>query len=179
MDILTYGIFDLDVLVLYAEAGQTSHFALQNLTSSSHNEFGTTQLSATCSAGTTTFTYTQGAGMTVLQTDQVLIYLLDQPTAWKFWAPPTTASPDVNPNEQIFVLGPYLVRNASISHEVVHISGDNDDTTTIEVYTGDPDIQTIDWNGLRLDAKKTLYGSVTAQIPGSEGRPISLPPLTK
>jgi len=46
------------------------------------------------------------------------------------------------------------------------------------VYTGDLDIQTIDWNGIRLDAIKTSYGSVTAQIPGSENRTISLPPLT-
>jgi hypothetical protein len=176
-DVLTYGVFDVDVLVLYAEEGQTSQFALKN-TVTTHSVFGTTELSAAASGGTTTFTYTQGAGATVVKTDGVLIYLLDQPTAWKFWAPPTTTNPDVKPEEQIFVLGPYLVRSASISHGVVHISGDNDNATTIEVYTGDSDIQTIDWNGLRLDAVKTSYGSVTAKIPGNEGRTISLPPFT-
>ena len=179
VDVLTYGVFDVDVLVLYAEQGQTSQFALKNMPSTaSHSVFGATQVSAATLGGTTTFIYTQGAGMTVVKTEGVLVYLLDQPTAWKFWAPSTTTNPDVKPNEQIFVLGPYLVRSASISHGVVHISGDNDNATTIEVYTGDPSIQTIDWNGIRLDAVKTSYGSVTAQIPGSEGRSISLPPLT-
>ena len=177
-DVLTYGVFDVDVLVLYAEEGQTSQFALKNVqNTASHTTFGATELSTSSSGGTTTFTYTQGSGMTVLKTDGVLVYLLDQPTAWKFWAPPTTTNPDVKPDEQIFVLGPYLVRSASISHGVVHVSGDNDNATTIEVYTGDAEIQTIDWNGIRLNAVKTPYGSVTAQIPGSEGRSISLPPL--
>jgi beta-galactosidase len=73
----------------------------------------------------------------------------------------------VKPNEQIFVLGPYLVRSAYVSHGVVHIAGDNDNATTIEVYTGNLAIQTIDWNGIRLDATKLAYGSVTANIPGA------------
>jgi beta-galactosidase len=176
-DVLTYGVFDVDVIVLYLEEGQIGQFALKNAASTSHTVFGTADLSATSSDGSTTITYTQGAGKTVVQTNGILIYLLDQPTAWKFWAPPTTSNPDVKPDEQIFVLGPYLVRSAYISHGVVHVSGDNDNATTIEVYTGNPDIQTIDWNGLRLNAVKTPYGSVTAQIPGNEGRTISLPPL--
>jgi hypothetical protein len=46
------------------------------------------------------------------------------------------------------------------------------------VCTGDPDIQTIDWNGIRPDAVKTPYGSVTVEIPGFENRTISLPRLS-
>jgi hypothetical protein len=177
-DVLTYGNFDVDVLVLYLEEDQTGQFALKgNSANNTHAIFGTSQLVATPAAGSTTIVYTQGSGITVLQTGGVLIYLLEQKTAWKFWAPLTTNSPDIKPNEQIFVFGPYLVRCAYISHGVVHISGDNDNATTIEVYTGDPKIQTIDWNGIRLDATNTPYGSVTAQIPGAENRTVSLPPL--
>ncbi|KAG0652405.1 putative beta-galactosidase C [Hyphodiscus hymeniophilus] len=178
-DVLTYGVFDVDVLVLYAEEGQTSHFALKHIPSpGGHTVLGKSKVSSNLSGDVITLTYTQGAGMTVVMMNGLVVYLLDQPTAWKFWAPPTTTNPDVKPNEQIFVLGPYLVRSASVSHGVVHVSGDNDNATTIEVYTGNSDIQTIDWNGLRLSAVKTPYGSVTAQIPGTEGRAISLPPLT-
>jgi len=107
--------------------------------------------------------------------DGLLIYLLDLPTAWQFWAPPTTSNPDLLPNQQIFVLDPYLVRNAFTSHGAVHISDDSNRTSTAEVYTGDSIVHTIVWNGERLSASKTPYGSFTAQIPGTESRNISLP----
>jgi hypothetical protein len=110
--------------------------------------------------------------------DGLLIYLLELPTAWQLWAPPTTSNPDVLPNQQIFVLGPYLVRNASTSYGAVHILGDSNRTSTVEVYTGDSIVHTIVWNGERLPASKTPYGTFTAQIPGTESRNVSLPALT-
>jgi beta-galactosidase len=140
--------------------------------------YGTADVTATSSGSVQTFVYTQTTGKTVIRYNSVLIYLLEQETAWKFWAPPTTTNPTVLPNEQIFVLGPYLVRSAYISHGVVYVSGDNDNATTIEAYTGDSTIQTIYWNGIRLNAATTPYGSLTAQIPGNENRTISLPDLT-
>jgi hypothetical protein len=147
MDILTYGIFDVDVMVFYLEAGQTGQFALES-SITSHTVYGNTAVTATTSGSITTFTYSQGAGHTVIKANGLLVFLLDQPSAWKFWAPSTTTNPDVKPNEQIFVLGPYLVRNASISGTSVYISGDNDNSTTIEVYTGVSAINTIVWNGI-------------------------------
>ncbi|EPE35453.1 (Trans)glycosidase [Glarea lozoyensis ATCC 20868] len=177
-DVLTYGVFDVDVLVLYLMEGQTGQFALKSKSGNAKfTSEGASKISTAAGNNTITVSYTQGAGQTVLQLDGMLIYLLEQKAAWKFWAPPTTNSPDVKPDEQIFVLGPYLVRSASITNGVVHISGDNDNATTIEVYSGNPAIQTIDWNGIRLNAVKTSYGSVTAKIPGAADRTISLPPL--
>ena len=155
VDILTYGAFDKDVLVLYLNQGQVGEFALKGGKSNAFTIHGTSQVtSASSKIGATTVVYTQGSGQTVLQTDGLLIYLLEQKTAWKFWAPPTTTNPDVKPDEQIFVLGPYLVRSAYVSHEVVHVSGDNDVAATIEVYTGRATIETIVWNGIRLPATK-------------------------
>ncbi|TVY59690.1 putative beta-galactosidase C, partial [Lachnellula suecica] len=178
-DVLTYGVFDTDVLVLYLEEGQTGQFALKGSSFSSLRAVsGTSDFVATSAASSTTVIYTQSSDQIVLQANGVLIYLLEQKAAWKFWAPSTTTSPDVAADQQFFVFGPYLVRSASISHGVVHISGDNDNATTIEVYTGNPAIQTIDWNGLRLPATQTPYGSVTASIPGTANRTITLPPLT-
>ncbi|KAH6681709.1 putative beta-galactosidase C, partial [Halenospora varia] len=176
-EVLTYGIFNKEVLVLYLQNGQVGQFALKTSGNSTHSTYGSSNVTATASSGLMTFTYTQGAGQTVVEFNGILIYLLEQKTAWRFWAPATTKNPDVKPNEQIFVLGPYLVRSASISHGVLHVSGDSDNATTIEAYTGDSSIQTIDWNGQRLDAEKTAYGSVTAQIPGAADRTVSLPVL--
>ncbi|KAH8815593.1 glycoside hydrolase superfamily [Xylogone sp. PMI_703] len=179
-DILTYGVFDVDVIAFYLDEGQVGQFAFKDQSSPlTYKVYGSSNVTSQTLDDTQTFIYTQGAGYTVVKfSNGVLLYLLDQPSAWKFWAPATTTNPDVKPNEQIFVLGSYLVRNASISHGVVHISGDNDNATTIEVYTGNSAIQTVDWNGIRLPATKTAYGSVTADIPGAEGRTISLPSLS-
>lgn len=178
-DILTYGTFDKDVIIFYLQDGQTGQFGLKNGGSPArHALYGNSKVTVALSDRTTTVTYTQGAGKTALEINGVLVYLLEQETAWKFWAPPTTSNPNVKPNEHIFVFGPYLVRAAYSSHGVVYVSGDNDNTTTIEVYTGHSTIRTISWNGVRLKTVRTPYGSLTAQIPGTENRVISLPPLT-
>lgn len=179
VDVLTYGIFDKDVIIFYLEEGEVGQFALKNgALPAGHTVYGTSNVSTALSGSSTTVIYTQGAGQTVLEVNGVLVYLLEQKTAWKFWAPPTTSNPDVKPNEQIFVLGPYLVRTAQISHDVMYVSGDNDNATTIEAYTGNAAIQTINWNSIRLKTTKTPYGSIVAQIPGTGDREISLPSLT-
>lgn len=181
-DILTYGIFDVDVLVLYLPEGQTGQFAFKTTTKLTHDVYGNSVFAANSTSNYTStsqaFTYTQGAGQTVVKfSDGALVYLLDQPSAWKFWAPPTTSNPQVKPDEQIFVLGPYLVRNASLSSGVVQIFGDNDKNTTIEVFSGSSSTETIVWNGVSLLTTKTKYGSYVALLPGTEDRTISLPSL--
>jgi Beta-galactosidase, domain 3/Beta-galactosidase, domain 2/Beta-galactosidase jelly roll domain len=171
---------DVDVLVLYLQEGQTGQFTFKNAPAGlTYKTYGSSNFTSTTTNGTQSFVYTQGVGQTTIKfSDGLLIYLLDLPTAWQFWAPPTTSNPDVLPNQQIFVLGPYLVRNASTGHGVVHVSGDSNRTSTIEVYTGDSIVHTIVWNGERLAASKTPCGSFTAQIPGTESRSVSLPALT-
>ncbi|KAL0931988.1 glycosyl hydrolase family 35 [Colletotrichum truncatum] len=178
-DIATYGVFDKEeVLVFYLQEGQTGEFAFKDETDVTFEVFGDSEVKATKNGDHAAFTWKQASGSTAVKfSNGVLVYFLEQKTAWRFWAPPTTSNPTVKPNEQLFVLGPYLVRSASISHGVLHISGDNDRATTLEAYVGDKPIETIDWNGKRLPATKTSYGSFTAQIPGAEDRTIALPEL--
>lgn len=179
-DILTFGHFDKDILVLYLQEGQTGQFALKDLPNQNHPKiYGTSQTSVSFDGGETTVMWTQSTGSTVVEFVglNLVIYLLEQETAWKFWAPPTTTNPDILPDQQIFVVGPYLVRGASVSDRTVHISGDNDQATAIEVYCGDPSVRAIEWNGVRLDANMTRYGSITAWVPGTENRIVSLPVL--
>jgi beta-galactosidase len=164
--------FDVDVI------GQTGQFALSSVPSSAvYNIYGSAEVTATPENGGIAFSYTKTARTTVLEVIGILICLLDQKSAWEFWAPSTSADPSVQPDQQIFVIGPYLIRSAYVSHGVVHISGDNDNVTTIEVYAGVSDIETIDWNGIRLDAVATPCGSVAAQIPGAQDQNVSLPLL--
>ena len=176
-DILTHGMFDTDVLVFYLVEGQTGQFAFKYDSDLTFEVFGDAIMTKTIMDSHAAYIWNQTTGSNAVKfSSGVLIYLLEQQTAWSFWAPPTATGPAPQPNEQIFVLGPYLVRSASISHKDLHISGDNDIATTVEAYTG-VDIETIVWNGLRIPATKTQYGSVRASIPGAEDRTVSLPTL--
>jgi hypothetical protein len=183
VDVLTYGLFgSKSVLVLYLEAGQVGEFAFPG--NVSVKSYGSTNITASRfktngTASYTKFVYKQSAGKNVVQlSNGVLMYLLDVSTAWSFWAPPTTSNPNVAADEQIFAIGPYLVRNASISSNVVSVHGDNTNSTTLEVYVGDDSVDAITWNGRTLATNKTAYGALTADLTSILDRKITIPTLT-
>ena len=179
-DILTNGVFQTDVLVLYLKAGQAGELGFIDDKDLTFTVTGDSKVTSSNNGTQQVFKWTQSPGTTTVKlSNGVLLYLLEQQTAWRFWAPPTTLDPYPSASQKIFVLGPYLVRSASISHQVLHISGDNDISTTLEAYVGSSQIETIVWNGIRLPATKTPYGSYTATIPGAESRSISLPTLDR
>ncbi|KAJ4326451.1 hypothetical protein N0V94_000126 [Neodidymelliopsis sp. IMI 364377] len=180
-EVLTYGIFDQPVVVLYLKQGQTGEFAFKSQKNITFKSYGANSGFAKASSNSssyTSFVYKQDKGATAVQlSNGVLAYLLDVPTAWTFFAPPTTSDPNVTPNHHVFVVGPYLVRSASVSGETVSVIGDNANATTIEVYAG-RGVTKISWNGQDLATTKTPYGSLTAEIMGAQDRQIDLPVLT-
>lgn len=136
-EVLTYSVFDVDVIVLYLIEGQIGHFAFadSDISNSSFTVYGSTNISATSSSSNSSsyFTYTQAAGTTVVElADGTLMYLLDKATAWDFFAVPTTINPAVGADEQVFVIGPYLVRTAEISGGELILTGDSMNTTDAE-----------------------------------------------
>lgn len=179
-EVLTYGLFDQAVIVFYLKEGQTGEFAFKSQKNTTFRSWGVNSNFASASNNSTrysSFRYKQGKGATAVQfSNGVLAYLLDVPTAWTFYAPSTTADPNVAPEHQIFVLGPYLVRSAVVSGDTVSIIGDNANATNIEVYAGH-NVDKISWNGQILATSKTPYGSLTADITGSQDRKIELPDL--
>ncbi|KAF3045591.1 hypothetical protein E8E12_010328 [Didymella heteroderae] len=179
-EVLTYGIFDQPVVVLYLKQGQTGEFAFKsqsNITFKSYGADSSFTMAPNNSSSYVAFKYKQAKGATVVQlSNGVLAYLLDVATAWTFFAPPTTVNPNVSPDSHIFAFGPYLVRSASVSDKTVSLIGDNANATTIEVYAGKR-FSKISWNGNELATTKTPYGSLTAHITGTEDRKIKLPAL--
>lgn len=180
-EVLTYGLFDRPVLVFYLKEGQTGEFAFKShsnltfTTSGARSDFASVPANGT---GYSRFTYTQGSGATIVEfSNGVLAYLLDIPTAYNFFAAPTTDDPNVTADKQLFVMGPYLVRSASVSGGTVSIIGDNANATAIEVYSG-ANVDTISWNGKVLSTEKTAYGALTARIDGTADRKILLPELS-
>lgn len=181
-DIATYGVFDDGVVIVqYLKTGQTGEFAFKNEPGLTFTVNGPSSSFASANSSTSgqAFTWTQEAGATIVTfSNGVSAWLLSQETAWTFWAPSTSADVYGSPEEKIFILGSYLVRNASVSGDILSISGDNNVTTTIEAYVGSAAISTISWNGIALAATQTNYGTYTATIPGAEDRNITLPALT-
>jgi beta-galactosidase len=179
-DILTNGVFDTDVLVFYLKTGQTGELAFKGDEEVTFSTTGSSKMTSSKNGKQQVFRWTQAAGTTAVKlSNGVLLYLLDQQTAWRFWAPATTLDPYAGASQHLFVIGPYLVRSASISHQTLHISGDSDVSGILEAYVGSASIDTIVWNGSRLPASKTQYGSYTANIPGAEARTISFPSLDR
>ena len=183
-DILTHGAFDSgEVMVLYLEAGQVGEFAFHgNMTIERHNteDVAVTHVPGNGTVvGYTKITYTQTPGTTVLRLSSgVLVYLPDIPSAWTFFAPPTVSDPNVAANEHVFVIGPYLVRNVTLTAKSVTLIGDNSNATTIEVYTGSPLVDTIVWNHVKLPTNTTAHGSLIASIPGTADRSVHIPVLS-
>lgn len=134
-DILTYATLDVDVLALYLNKGQTGTFVLANAASHlKYTVYGNSTVTSSNSSQGTIYTYTQGQGISAIKfSNRFLVYLLDKYTAWDFFAPPLQLSdPNVKPNEHIFVIGPYLVREATIKGRTLELTGDNQNTTSIE-----------------------------------------------
>lgn len=132
-EVLTYANLDVDVVAFYLNVGQVGTFEFADSSNMTFQVYGNSKPSASKSDTGISYTYTQGDGVTAVKfSNGVLAYLLDKETAWNFFAPPTTSNPQVKPNEHIFVQGPYLVRNVYISNEIVHVQGDNAESTPIE-----------------------------------------------
>lgn len=187
-DVLTYGVFQYlfssqTVIALYLQQRQTGEFAFHE-SATLKSTTGSTKVTKTAHKGTsstsyTSYNYVQGSGSTVLTfSNKLTVLLLDMPTAWSFFAPATTTDPAVSAKEQTFVIGPYLVRNATVSGTTLSVVGDSANATTIEAWTGNSFVNTIKWNGKSLTTRKTSYGSLTASLPGAASRTVTLPDLT-
>lgn len=182
-DIATSSAFgSTDVLVLYLQEGQTGEFSFLDTANLTFTVYGNSQVSSS-SSSRQSFTYVQSSGATVVVfSNSVLVYLLDQSTAWRFWAPangkPQSSPLEVFPRDRLFILGPYLVRSAEVdwSNGTLRVQGDSDVATTLEAFVGfgsqdsgssaKSTIQTIEWNGQALTAQRTAYGAYRAEIPG-------------
>ncbi|OZJ03275.1 hypothetical protein BZG36_03749 [Bifiguratus adelaidae] len=100
----------------------------------------------------------------------LLLYVADYTEAVKFWAP------EINNNTRVFVYGPYLVRDATLTGSTLYLRGDVNGTTQIEVAAPE-NVRQIRWNNQRVQAKQTKYGTWTATLGGPSS--MSIPDLSK
>ncbi|KAF2763002.1 beta-galactosidase precursor, partial [Pseudovirgaria hyperparasitica] len=182
-EVISYADYETPVVAMYLKQGQVGEFAFKDTYQDLQFDiFGAqtdfNSVKANTTNAYTRFVYTQPAGATIVKfKNGLVVYLLDIPTAYTFFAPVTTINPNPKPADQIFVLGPYLVRSASISGSTVHVVGDVVNDTTIEVFPPSSYIDSISWNGAVLPTIRTSYGALVANIDGIQGHTFDLPTL--
>lgn len=125
------------------------------------------------------------SGLSTLQIGNTVIYIADKKTASGIWAPklvnPELAgqyalTPDI---PSVWISGPYLVRTAWLEHRTVHLTGDLNTTTTIDVW-GPPTISSVTWNGEKVGVQRTKTGSLQGTIRFSlENGPPDVPNLAE
>lgn len=72
----------------------------------------------------------------------------------------------------VIVIGPYLVRSASLTDDTISIQGDVKTATPIEVFTSSR-IQSIRWNGRDMQTTPSNYSTLTTTIPAP--KPVQNP----
>jgi hypothetical protein len=187
-EVLTYGIFHRPIIFLYLNEGQRGEFAFKGSSPTRFVAHGLNQDVEVSAGSVERMAWTQKKGYTILDFSTAknqsgsspLVYLLDKPSAWSFFAASTTKDPQVRPEQQLFILGPYLVRNATVVADTLYIIGDHDiaaEPAKLEAYVGDPLVQSINWNGRALLTKSTPHGALQAEVPHTRSRVIKLPSL--
>jgi len=124
-------------------------------------------------------------GLSTLEIGKTVIYIADKKTASGIWAPRLVKTelgsqyaltPDV---PSVWVSGPYLVRMAWLENGTVHLTGDLNTTTTIDLW-GAPTINSITWNNEKVEVQRTKTGSLQGTIQFDvENSPIVVPNLAE
>lgn len=124
-------------------------------------------------------------GLSTVEIGNTVIYIADKKTASGIWAPrlinPELAgqyahTPDI---PSVWVSGPYLVRTAWPEDGTIHLTGDLNTTTTIDLW-GPPTTNSVTWNGKKVVVQRTKTGSLQGTIPFSlDNRPLDVPKLAE
>ncbi|KAK4150853.1 glycoside hydrolase superfamily [Chaetomidium leptoderma] len=173
-EVLAHSIIDgKSILVLWTPLGRNAEFYLQGATNGTFS--GGQAVTFSKSEKGVIVGYTQKEGMSVLDFDNdVRVVIMDRKTAYKAWAPALTNDPKVPVDQTALVIGPYLVRSATLNANTISIQGDANTTNPLEVFTASH-ITQIQWKGIDLPTTKTNHSTLAATIPGPSPSSSSFP----
>ncbi|KAK5149882.1 hypothetical protein LTS14_010597 [Recurvomyces mirabilis] len=172
------------VLVVYGGPGETHEVAVSN-----GGKATVTQGSGVKTAqrnGVTVLNYQTSPDTRVVHlANGVAVYLLDRNTAYDYWVvslPNDSVSGNfTNATYEVsapIVKAGYLIRTATVAESSIHLIGDINATTDIEVIGGAPPQTTeITFNGEALNFKQGRYGVVSATVKYKTPR-LALPNLS-
>ncbi|PIL34820.1 hypothetical protein GSI_02607 [Ganoderma sinense ZZ0214-1] len=180
-----------DVLFLFGDADQSHEFALALSgagTRSTSSRLQFTNSSSSTSATTIAISPGSGGLETVWESPSQLVLFADPGTAATFWAPAVkSATSNTVPglesywqfgtNTTVLVGGPYLVRNATISRDVLALRGDLNASVPLTVVAP-TEVREVTWNGERV-AVRAQGALLTGRLEESVSvRAVKVPALT-
>ncbi|KAJ3555978.1 hypothetical protein NM688_g2283 [Phlebia brevispora] len=167
-EILTWTTWDnRDLLILYAPSGQIGETTLTFSSPPRISVSSGSGVSYSVVGNAVTLNYGLGSPEYVfldLPGSTVEIILMDKGTASQWHAPVIPSQGtfgnyfSIGMNQSILVSGPYLIRTAEISGNILSLAGDLNGTTSVEAFAP-LNINTIKWNGQVQHVKKTSHGS--------------------
>lgn len=97
------------------------------------------------------------------------VVILDHDTAYTVWQPTLatdgggewSAFAEVGTNSSAVVLGPYLVRNASLDGDVLALYGDTEQETSATIFAPSS-VRSVTWNGADVPSNATEFGILCA-----------------
>lgn len=122
-------------------------------------------------------------GQTVVEIgDDLLLFLVDRNTAYRFWVPDVPAdkalpAPAFSTKESVIIKGTYLIRSVDIDGSTLKIRGDINATETIEIVAGD-NVKKVQFNGDDMKVDKSSYGTLLGKLVYNKPN-VALPTLSK
>ncbi|KAJ5033394.1 uncharacterized protein L3040_008511 [Drepanopeziza brunnea f. sp. 'multigermtubi'] len=171
------------LLFLWLPASESGEFWLSGVRSASLlKEDGCSNFQVNERSGGLVISYKQLQGTCVVKFDNgYRVVLIDRSAAYGTWFPSTSSDPFTPEDSTVIVLGPYLVRSAAISGEVLELEGDWTGSTSIEVFAASA-ISRVSFNGESVEVSRTGYGSLVGTLGTSihtiESIRAGLPALT-
>jgi hypothetical protein len=169
-----------DVIVLYALKGQAIEAVLTSSTASLAAPSVTGSSIKAQAINATVQITGSPSGISTVTFGSTVVIVADKETATTFWNPHLTnpSSPyDVSPDAaSVLIVGPYLVRNATISGSTLKVFGDINATTAIS-FLAPKAVTHLTWNGRQVTLKDSnIIGMKTGSVAFSLSKP-SLPNL--
>ncbi|KAF2753501.1 hypothetical protein EJ05DRAFT_505133 [Pseudovirgaria hyperparasitica] len=164
-EVLTYAVFDnIPTIALWVPTGESGEFYVRG---GRHGHIARAQNATVAfrpAKHGLIVEFTQGEGASVIFVDDMRVLLLDRTAAYGLWAPSFSTDPASPVDETILVLGPYLVRGASLTSDTTFdLTGDIPHTTSIEVFAP-AKLRSLTWNGVQARTRRTSYGTLIADI---------------
>ncbi|KAI0783038.1 glycoside hydrolase superfamily [Abortiporus biennis] len=173
----------VDNIILYAQAGHSIEVVVSNVAAGSTAKVsGSTSINARTGNNNTVIITGSPSGISSVSiSSKATVIVADKHTALSFWniqLPSTTSTiydkaPDV---PSVFIFGPYLVRNATITGSRLAINGDTNVTSTTIDIIAPPQVNSVTWNGSPIRVTKSNIGTLRGTIITSL-QPITLPNL--
>ncbi|KAL4862486.1 beta-galactosidase, domain 2-domain-containing protein [Aspergillus spectabilis] len=170
LEVLTLAdLGDCQVVVFWAPEGEEGEFLLNGsksgkVVSQKADDKTTTRKTRN---GIVTNVVTGKERTVIDYNNDVQVVVVDRASAYQFWAPTLDNSPLAWENSTVLVHGPYLVRTAEVKGNTIHVTGDWNEETTVEIWAPKR-VKNATFNGSKLKVRKSRYGTLIGTLPAAK-----------